>query len=697
MEYDAKQFEKSANRKAMGMWLAMGIVLSVAYALEIAKGLKTVSYFVIMELFCWGPFVIGLIVLKIKGWHTSIYQDIVGFGYGIFYLYIMLTSPGTLAFTYILPLLSMLIIFKNRNFMIRSGILSIVTLLITIIRNYMNGMNTANDISNYEIQFGMILFCFIGYIVAINHMSKSDNAMLDSVKGNLEKVVTTVDKVKLASNAVVDGVTVVRELAEENKEGANAVVHSMEELSSKSEVLSGKIDSSMEMSKDIDNQVGNVAGLVQHMVEISGKSAVHADDSSQQLENMLESTSVMEKLSKDAEVILNEFRHQFERVKEETGTIESISSKTNLLALNASIEAARAGESGRGFAVVAEEIRNLSMGTKTSSDSIMEALQMLEETSDRMTESITTILGLITETIASMQKVNTSVGMIAEDSKQLGGEIQVVDTAMKQVESSNKSMVDNMKQVQDIMLEMTESLLDSETTTATMLSKYEETARNVINIEAVVDKLVEELGAGGFMSTSDLAPGMVVLLLEKDTGKEYKAEVTEVLEEKVLFKASAQVGACLDERPGKKYKVRIVVNNAVYCWKDIEIGKNAKTMNGEYQLCLENKPEVVNRRKHPRLPMTNACELLMDSKTYLARMVNISAGGFAFACRAQEFANAVGQKVQVKIHEFAPVEGKSLTGVIIRSSDDKGTYIVGCRMPEDDKEIMAYVNAKMQE
>ncbi|MBE5947669.1 MAG: methyl-accepting chemotaxis protein [Lachnospiraceae bacterium] len=696
MEYNEKKFAASANKKAMGMWLAMLVVLSVAYIFEIIKGLKSIEFYIVLELLCWLPFIAGLIVLKVKGWHSKLYQDFVGFGFGFVYLYIMLTAPGTLAFTYILPLMSMLIIYKNKNFMLRCGLASVLVVVGTIIRNYLNGMNTASDISNFEIQLFIILFSYIGYIVAINHMTVSDNSLLNSVKDNLAKVVTTVEKVKVASNSIVDGVTVVRELAEENKDGATEVVGSMDDLTEKNAFLSQKIDSSMDMTKDIDNQVGNVAELVEHIVEISEKSAAHANTSSKELENAVEATNVMAKLSADVEVILEEFRAQFEKVKQETGTIETITSQTNLLSLNASIEAARAGDAGKGFAVVADEIRNLSMGTQASSNSIMQALGHLEETSDKMTESVATILKLINETLATIQHVNTSVGLIAEDSQKLGEEIQVVDTAMGQVESSNKNMVDNMKQVQDIMLMMTESVKDSADTTSTMLSKYEETARNVINIESVVGQLVEELGAGGFMSQKDIEVGMKVIVTGSGSTKEYHTEVAATEEGKIYIAASQEAGGFFgSDFKKKKYQVRIVVGNVVYVWDDAVI----KSAEQYYQFVFENNPKVVNRRKHPRLPMNNTCEITLKStgKTYSGYMVNISAGGFAFKCTALEFASACSEVVKLRINDFLLLDGKELTGIIIRSSDNDGTYIVGCRMPEDNADILEYVRTRVGE
>lgn len=696
MGYNEKEFAKKANKKAMIMWMTLMIVLSVGYIIEVVKGMKSVPFLIGMELVSWGPFIVGLIAIRIKGWHTKLYQDIACIGYGLFYLYIMLTCQGTLAFTYVLPMVGIMIIFKNQELIFRCGTFNVVLLIICIIRNYMNGMNTKADISNYELQIGVILFCYIGYVVSIKHLSTSDNALLDSIKDNLNKVVTTVEKVKVASNAVVDGVTVVRELADENKEGAKQVVDSMEELAEKNRMLSQRIDSSMEMTKDIDNQVENVANLVENIVHISEKSEEHANNSAVELERVVESTNAMAKLSTEVEAVLNEFKNQFDRVKQETGTIENISSQTNLLALNASIEAARAGEAGKGFAVVADEIRNLSMGTQNSSNSIMEELKNLEDTSDKMTESITTILKLISETLETMQAVNSSVRMIADDSKELGKEIQIVDHAMKSVESSNKNMVENMNQVQDIMVTMTESVVESENTTNSMLSKYEETARNVVNIESVVGGLVEELGEGGFMSEQDIEAGMKVTLIEQGSKREFHTEVAEIREECIWIAADARTDSFLgDDVKKKKFEAQIIVNNSVYIWSGVAIGRKDKMC---YELELEGSPKVVNRRKHPRLAMTNSCEVLLKNKkrSFDGKMVNISAGGFAFACRGQEFADAKGELVQITIKDFALLNDKPLTGVIIRSSDDKGTYIVGCRMPEDNVEIQNYVKERMK-
>ncbi|MGV8145561.1 MAG: methyl-accepting chemotaxis protein [Alkaliphilus sp.] len=63
--------------------------------------------------------------------------------------------------------------------------------------------------------------------------------------------------------------------------------------------------------------------------------------------------------------------------------IKKVSEQTNLLGLNASIEAARVGEHGRGFSVVAEEIRKLSIATKSYVTDINNILTTINDSVDK--------------------------------------------------------------------------------------------------------------------------------------------------------------------------------------------------------------------------------------------------------------------------------------------------------------------------
>jgi methyl-accepting chemotaxis protein len=243
---------------------------------------------------------------------------------------------------------------------------------------------------------------------------------------------------------------------------------------------------------------------------------------------------------------------------------------------------------------------------------------------------------------------------------------------------------------------ITDSANNSKDTTTTMLSKYEETARNVINIEMVVGKLIEELGTGGFMSLEDVTPGMKVSMITGGSDTELYSEVVEVVDDHTIcVRPSGQSERAFETGGKYEYQVQIIVNNAIYIWENIKLEKSAHL--GAYVLYLKENPKVMNRRKYPRLPMKNACEIILleKDKTFAGSMVNISAGGFAFACRADEFAEVQGQSVAMKVDNFPLLHGQYIQGVVIRSSNDAGTYIVGCRMMQDNRDIEEYVKLKM--
>lgn len=697
MEYDEKQVTASANKKAMIMWLIIAIVLTLSYALELVKGARTVGYYIVFLCLLWIPFAIGMIVLKLNGISSKYYKEVISIGYGIFYAFVMFTSSNILTFSFIFPVASMLVLFSNRLLLIRCCVANMLVLAVMMVIGYLDGGLDAEMITSFEIEVAATLLVYTGYVLSLTHLKNSENAMVQAIQNNLDKVVTTIEQVKVASTSVVDGVTVVRELADENREGANNVVDSMVDLATNNDVLQQKTDSSLDMTQKINTQVENMAGLIAQMVQLTEESVEDANDSTIQLADMVESTDQMAELSSEVEKIVRDFKLEFEKVKEETGTIEDITGQTNLLALNASIEAARAGEAGKGFAVVADEIRNLSMGTRSSSASIIGALETLEETSEKMTDAVSKILDLINETREKVTKVNTSVVRITQDSHQMGTNIQIVDSAVHEVEDSNKNMVDNMEQICGIMNLMTESINNADETTKVMKSKYEETSANVINIETVVGKLIEELGAGGFMGIEDIKPGMHFIVLESRSSKEeYRSKVLEVLDNSVIVDIPRCDGKVLELVKNKEYCLEIVVDNELYLWNNVKI---VPVDENRLRLLLEGNPSVLNRRKYPRMTIKNPCTVTLknEDRTFTAKMENISAGGFAFSTREKEAVDSKGKLIGVQIDGFSLLEGRPLDAVVIRITNNEGNYFVGCRMLEDSRLIQDYVEQNHKE
>lgn len=695
MTYDENVFKEKANRKARKIWIVFAILLSANYGSDASGGLyPTTSYLIFLAL-CWLPLIFGEVLLRVKGWATELYRYDLVIGYGIFYTFVICTTESPIAFTYILPVTSLLVLYKNRKFMINCGIVNSLIIVGAAVYRYMLGFNSASDMKNYQLQLSCIILCYICYVMSIRHLNESDGAMTDSIKADLHRVVTTVEQVKTSSNVILDGITVVRELASENKHGSDMVMLGMNELTDNNHMLQDRTTSSTQMTSDIRAQVENVVALISEMVSLVGKTESHSSVSAKDLQSLVSTATTMSELSTELENVLQNFQQEFGMVKQETGTIEKITNQTNLLALNASIEAARAGEAGKGFAVVAEQIRTLSTETHASSGQIREALSRLDATSAKMTASIEETLKLIQITLEKVTHTGENVNQIASDSAQLGRHIQVVDNAIKEVESSNTQLVSNMEQVSNIVETITGCIAHSSQTSERMLSKYEETAANINTIEDVMENMMCDLGIGGFMGIEDIRPGMKIdLKLAGQGDTEYLGELIEQIPEGLLVSCQKELAltdtaSCI---------LQITAGNILYCWDKAVISPAPEKGAHAFKIIINTRPRINNRRKYPRMDLDNACTIkFKNSDTeYAATMDNISANGFAFLATDNIFTQSKNASITVTIHDFALPDHNVLEGRIIRCSDDNGLFIVGCQMPEDNFYILEYVEKNLE-
>lgn len=680
-------FEKLADKTVGGMYLVIALALTISYTVEMIEGSKTVGYLIAFCVACWGGFAVAQ-VSKLFIKDVRIPRWILVCGYSFFYIMVMWRSSTSLTFAFIIPFLATIALYQNIRMLSFISVAALAGVALYNIDLALNGAFVGKAADDCKIQVaaititGLAIFLMNKYITLLNEHNVS------TVKDNLNKVSNTVNKVKVVSNSVVDGVIAVKELSDDNRAAAASIVNDMEIITSQSSELGVSTASSLEMTKTISGQVSQVSNLVEETVQLVQQSVEHASTSNTQLQEVMISASEMRRLTTEIEDILVQFKDEFSKVKTETGTINSISSQTNLLALNASIEAARAGEAGKGFAVVADEIRNLSEGTKKSSVSIMEALSVLGTTSDSMTASIEKIIELIAKTVTEIEIVGESVSAISSDSQVLGANVSNINQAIEEVEASNIHLVDNMNNVNDIMSSIIDKIEETSCSSEEMKVKNEETSAHVISIESIVNKLVEELGAGGFLGVDDIKEGMSIYIKSSKIGEgTLKTRVVGVDDKVIRVKtvdnksvSSTWVGDC---------SISVRVDNNTYTWNKVNL---SSVSGSEIELVPHGNPMVANRRKYPRVPVSNACTIKGKSNNRAdGTMVNLSANGLALITNSNTF--SMGEIINVSIDKFSLK--KELVAVVIRETAlDKGKVQLSCRMLDDDMDVEAYVNSK---
>ena len=235
---------------------------------------------------------------------------------------------------------------------------------------------------------------------------------------------------------------------------------------------------------------------------------------------------------------------------------------------------------------------------------------------------------------------------------------------------------------------MNNCISDSSETSKRMVSKYAESSENINEIEEVIEALMCELGIGGFMGIEDVHPGMKVIIHTSADDKEYHGELVEQLDTGIVVKSS-QIPSFKKPVP---CSLNVTVGNVLYCWDKAEL---TSAGGGNVSIRITSRPKITNRRKYPRIDVKNPCKIT-DKKTgkvYEGSMDNISANGFAFASTDSFFADSKGSDISVEIENFALTAHNVLDGKIIRSTNNDGTYLVGCQMPEDNIYIMEYVES----
>ena len=156
---------KHVNRSLVCGWLLIVAILFFSYIIEVVKGERTLGYLVVFSIVTVIP--AGIVYLRYRRRQDSymLRYEIVS-GYFLMYCYVMLTGSTPLVFCYILPLLSLLVLYHQPKIILYTGTASLVLNVLTIVNRAVRGELTVHNSKEVEIQLALLFLCFLGAYLA---------------------------------------------------------------------------------------------------------------------------------------------------------------------------------------------------------------------------------------------------------------------------------------------------------------------------------------------------------------------------------------------------------------------------------------------------------------------------------------------------------------------------------------------------
>ena len=171
---------RKINKTLVSGWTAIVVVLITAYTIEIFKGTRTIGYVALFSAITGLPAILSIVLYCRKpDWEHLRYFVVVP--YFILYVFVMFNNITPMVFAYILPMLSLLVLYHQPKMILGLGVAVILATIASIAYQfYTGGFRLANS-NDAEIQLAVLLFSFWG--------SYRATRLYDKIMGDNEKYI----------------------------------------------------------------------------------------------------------------------------------------------------------------------------------------------------------------------------------------------------------------------------------------------------------------------------------------------------------------------------------------------------------------------------------------------------------------------------------------------------------------------------
>ena len=197
---------KKLNRSMVIGWLLITVILFVTYTIEVIKGGRDIPYLIFFLIVTVVPAVIDFILyLKKPDMKRLCYYVVIG--YFVMYVFVLATGKSIMVCTYILPMLSLLVLYHRPKLILGTGALALIANIAVIPKFYDPAYNEGKGNSDViEMQMGLIILSFVGSFIAAriyDRITQKNEEYLSRLNEQNEKIQNmTVQTITTIANAL---------------------------------------------------------------------------------------------------------------------------------------------------------------------------------------------------------------------------------------------------------------------------------------------------------------------------------------------------------------------------------------------------------------------------------------------------------------------------------------------------------------
>jgi len=451
--------EKQANQLAAQVMQITFLFLTVTYIMnligifKVEKVIMTIAYII-------GSIVLivpSLLVLKFK-MNSSFVKGAIVLGAVGFVTILSTTLTWHAVAIYVYPIAIASLYFSKKLNIICTGMTVAGVTIGQLAAFFLQTLPDDNlDELNRVIIFGIIPRALILIALAsiFTALGTRTAAMLSNLMGaeEQEKILKQMQAMKTGametSGVLYQMVTELSDITESSMQANELITQETDALLVGATENTTTVENTNRSMHDITEKILSLSERNHETAVLTGQIEKNTQENQSRME---EATVTMEQIYKSTEESKQIIFSLGEASKEIIGiveTITAISSRTNILALNASIEAARAGEQGKGFAVVAEEIKKLSEQTKTATEHIGTIVHEVVGNTEKAVASMEQNAVYTKNGMESIRKANESATTVTDSNRKLAGQIREIDSMADLIREKSARVAEAMEKISD--------------------------------------------------------------------------------------------------------------------------------------------------------------------------------------------------------------------------------------------------------